>query len=90
MKSRPEQLLLSVPSGRPKRRTMAFSCDGTVKTPEAKNTITKMIMTNRTMAKLLRNASDSACEPASSAVMGARSGGDGIPRAASSLGVPSD
>ena len=57
------------PTGLPKRRITAFSCGPTVKKPEQKNATTISTITILTIAKLLPNASASACEPASSAVI---------------------
>lgn len=54
------------PTGRPRRRMTAFSCGPTVKSPEPRKTKASPTMTILTMKKLLRKASASACEPASS------------------------
>ena len=54
-----------VPTGLPKRRITAFSAGPTWKKPDAKNATTSSTSTTLTIAKLLRNASASACEPAS-------------------------
>ena len=59
------------PIGLPKRKITATSWEETVKIPEQRNTTTKITMTILIMAKLLFSASDSACDPASSAVTGA-------------------
>src|SRR5437879_40685 len=58
------------PTGLPKRKMIARSCGPTVKKPDPKNTSTKITITSLMMPKLLRNASDSACEPASIDVSG--------------------
>src|ERR1035438_33207 len=58
------------PSGLPNRRTIARSCGPTVKNPEPRNTSTRSTITNLTIAKLLRSASASAWEPASTGVSG--------------------
>ena len=55
------------PTGLPKRKMIALSCGATVKNPELRNARTSTTMMIWTMKKLPRNASDSACEPASSA-----------------------
>src|SRR5665213_4241507 len=61
----PSSRLSPTPTGLPKRRMTAFSCEPTVKKPEAKNATTISSITTLTIAKLLRSASASACEPAS-------------------------
>ena len=53
-------------TGLPSRKITAFSCGCTTKNPEARNTSTMMTSTTLTITKLLRSASESACEPASS------------------------
>src|SRR5258708_11461064 len=63
-------------TGAPNRRMMARCCGATMKKPEHKNNPTRMIITSLTMNKLLRNASDNACEPASSVATGP--GGAGV------------
>ncbi len=55
------------PTGLPMRKRIALSCGPTVKNPELRNARTSTTMMILTMKKLLRNASDSACDPASSA-----------------------
>src|SRR5262245_49708663 len=54
----------------------AFSCGPTVKKPEARKTITRPIINTLMIAKLLRKASDNACELESSGTSGG-SGGSG-------------
>ncbi len=49
---------------------MAFSCGPTVKKPEKRNTASSKTITALTTAKLLRNASASACDPLSTGVGG--------------------
>src|ERR1035441_3188033 len=62
------------PTGRPNRNRIARSWGPTVKKPEARNSSTSNTITTLTMAKLLRSASASACEPASIGVSGGREG----------------
>ncbi len=61
------------PSGLPKRRMTAFSPGLTVKNPDAKIRTTSSAIAILTMVKLLRSASDSACEP-ESCISGAAGG----------------
>src|ERR1035441_8664246 len=70
----PSNALSPSPSGLPNRRMIARSCGPTVKKPEARNTSRRSTITNLTIAKLLRSASASACEPASTGVSGGRTG----------------
>src|ERR1017187_4888418 len=70
----PSKAFSPSPTGLPKRRMMARSCGPTVKKPEARKTSTSNTITNLTIAKLLRSASDSAWEPASTGVSGGRTG----------------
>src|SRR5436190_11238477 len=62
----PSKALSPSPIGFPKRNTTARSCGPTVKNPDAKNSTTSPAMRILTIRKLLRSASESAVEPASS------------------------
>src|SRR5687767_9649727 len=73
----PNRILSPCPRGLPKRRITAFSCGPTVKKPDPKNTTTRMIIRILMIAKLLRSASDSACELESSGTSGG-GGGSGV------------
>src|SRR5688500_4164967 len=80
----PSNCSAPLPTGLPKRRMIARSCEGTVKIPEKKKSITSPTIKILTMTKLLRNASESAREPTSSmtAGFGCPGGGGGVVPAA--------